>query len=416
MGVAAASTAAGAAIYLCAFRRPVLTWGATAEEATARLPGDELLEHADGSSTRAIDIDAPASAVWPWIAQMGPSPRGGAYTYDWIENLLGLDFHSVDEILPEFQDPRVGEKIGFGSNTMRLERAEPPHALVWRSEDGNWTWSFVLHGVGSHTRLISRNRFRLPSLPARIAMLPLEPGSLLMERRMLLGIRERAQRLARHAELLADPAPVVAAARAASNGGSGDAGFSAGQWDAASPGHRPRVAVCFATVHGSTRGIAERIAARLRDGRCEAEAIPVEQVREPDGFDAFVVGSPVFNQCWMSELEDFLARNEQILAARQTWLFSVGSFGDSSRVFGSLVRREPRDIELWERAIHPRGYRVFAGVIDRKLWPLPARLFFHLFGGRFGDKRDWPQVDRWAGSIAEELSRSPRLRARLASA
>ena len=70
------------------------------------MPGDELLEHADGVSTRAITIDAPAGAVWPWLAQMGPAPRGGAYTYDGIENLLGLDMHSVDRVLPEFQRPR----------------------------------------------------------------------------------------------------------------------------------------------------------------------------------------------------------------------------------------------------------------------------------------------------------------------
>jgi hypothetical protein len=77
-----------------------------------------LLEDAHGMSTRAIEIDAPASAAWPWLAQMGPSPRGGAYTYDCIENLLGLDMHSVDRVLPEFQHPDVGETIGFGSNRM----------------------------------------------------------------------------------------------------------------------------------------------------------------------------------------------------------------------------------------------------------------------------------------------------------
>src|SRR5438552_18091600 len=92
-------------------RRPILTWGATSEEAASRLPGDQLLEDADGVSTRAITIDAPAASVWPWLAQMGPSPRGGAYTYDWIENLLGLDMHSVDRVLPEFQDPQVGDRL-----------------------------------------------------------------------------------------------------------------------------------------------------------------------------------------------------------------------------------------------------------------------------------------------------------------
>jgi hypothetical protein len=178
-------------------RRPILTWGATTEEASSRLPGDELLEDGDGVSTRAITIEAPAAAVWPWLAQMGPSPRGGAYTYDWIENLLGLDMHTTDRVLAEYQHPQVGDTLGYGSNRMRLERVEPEHVLSWRSEEGNWVWSFVLdeHEDGK-TRLISRNRFRLPTLAARIAMLPLEPGSLLMERKMLRGIQERAEQLA----------------------------------------------------------------------------------------------------------------------------------------------------------------------------------------------------------------------------
>jgi hypothetical protein len=186
------------AVYLRLLRTPVLTWGATAAEAAARLPGDELLEEADGIATRAISIDAPPSAVWPWIAQMGPSPRGGAYTYDWIENLLGLDMHSADRILPEFQRPQVGDAIGYGSNRMRLERIEPERVLAWRSEDGNWLWTFVLEPEGASTRLISRNRFRLPTLAVRLGMVPMEPASLLMERKMLRGIKERAERLASH--------------------------------------------------------------------------------------------------------------------------------------------------------------------------------------------------------------------------
>src|SRR5438128_3259283 len=173
-------------------RRPILTWGATSEEAASRLPGDELLEGADGVSTRAITIDAPATSVWPWLAQMGPSPRGGAYTYDWIENLLGLKMHSADRVLPQFQHPDVGDTIGLGANQMRLELVEPRRVLAWRSEDGNWVWTFVLEEHEGATRLISRNRFRLPTLAARIGMLPMEPGSLVMERKMLRGIKERA--------------------------------------------------------------------------------------------------------------------------------------------------------------------------------------------------------------------------------
>jgi hypothetical protein len=187
---------AASALYGVLLRQPILTWGASAAEAAERLPGDELLEDADGVSTRAIDIEAPPRAVWPWLAQMGPSPRGGAYTYDWIENLLGLNMHSTDRVLPEYQHPEVGETIGFGANRMQLERVDSERVLAWRSEDGNWVWTFVLREDAGTTRLISRNRFRLPTLVARIGMLPMEPGSLVMERKMLWGIKQRAEHLA----------------------------------------------------------------------------------------------------------------------------------------------------------------------------------------------------------------------------
>ena len=195
-----ALAAASAVLAYVRVRQPILTWGATEAEAAGPLPGDELLPAADGVSTRAIDIDAPPADVWPWLAQMGPAPRGGAYTYDWIENLLGLDMHSVDHVLPEFQQPQVGDMIELGSNRMRLELVEPRHALAWRSEDGNWVWAFVLADRDGRTRLISRNRFRLPSRTARIAMLPMQPASLVMERRMLREIKRLSQELAPEAE------------------------------------------------------------------------------------------------------------------------------------------------------------------------------------------------------------------------
>jgi hypothetical protein len=194
--VAVAVAAALAALYKRVLRKSILTWGATDQEASARLPGDELLEHADGISTRAIDIDAPPAAVWPWLAQMGPSPRGGAYTYDWIENLLALNMHSTGRVLREFQHPQVGDTFSLGSNRMRMDRVESERVLAWRSADENWVWTFVLEPRDGGTRLISRNRFRLPALVARIGMLPMEPGSLLMERKMLRGIKQRAERLA----------------------------------------------------------------------------------------------------------------------------------------------------------------------------------------------------------------------------
>jgi hypothetical protein len=196
LAAAAAAAAGGAILYRKFMRHPILTWGATAAEAAARLPGDELLEEADGVATRAITIAAPRSAVWPWIAQMGPSPRGGAYTYDWIENLLGLNMHSADRVLPEYQSPQVGDGFGYDTNKLSFKIVEPGHVLATQSADGNWVWTFVLEEQDGRTRLLSRNRFRLPRLKDKIGMIPMEPGSLVMERKLLRGIKQRAERLA----------------------------------------------------------------------------------------------------------------------------------------------------------------------------------------------------------------------------
>jgi hypothetical protein len=201
---AGAALCASAGIYRRFLRRPILTWGATAAEATARLPGDELLDDADGIATRAITIGAPRSAVWPWIAQMGPAPRGGAYTYDWIENLLGLNMHSADRVLPEFQHPELGDAFGFGANRMSYAVVEPECVLALRSADGNWVWTFILREQDGKTRLISRNRFRLRTLKDKLGMIPMEPGSLVMERKMLQGIKQRAENLASKQEEAVD--------------------------------------------------------------------------------------------------------------------------------------------------------------------------------------------------------------------
>jgi hypothetical protein len=189
--------AAVAAIYQRFLREPVLNWGATAEEAVRRLPGDELLEQADIVATRATTVNAPPSTIWPWLVQMGPG-RGGAYTYDWIENLFGLDMHSAEEILPEFQHLEVGDVLRSpnGDVGMRVEILEPERVLSSRSEDGTWVWTFVLEEQQGGTRLLSRNRIRVGgSLGGSLAMLAMEPGSLVMERKMLRGIKERAERL-----------------------------------------------------------------------------------------------------------------------------------------------------------------------------------------------------------------------------
>ena len=103
---------------------------------------------------------------------------------------------SADRVLPEFQHPAPGDTIGVGTNAMRIERAEPERVFATRSASGNWVWTFVLQERDGQTRLISRNRFRLPTLAWRIGMAPMIPGSLVMEQKMLRGIKARAERLA----------------------------------------------------------------------------------------------------------------------------------------------------------------------------------------------------------------------------
>jgi hypothetical protein len=194
----AAALAAGA--YPLLLRRRCLTWGATRDEVTRPLPGDDLLATPDMLSTRAVTIDAPPSAVWPWLVQMG-SDRGGAYTYDWIENLFGLGMHSASTVLPEFQDVKVGDAfpLGQGGPKLHVEVLDPERSLVFRLDDATWAWSFNLVPENGSTRLVSRNRIATPNASVAkraVNALLMEPGSLVMERKMLKGIRQRAEKLA----------------------------------------------------------------------------------------------------------------------------------------------------------------------------------------------------------------------------
>src|SRR3979411_1439588 len=91
-------------------RRRQLRWGATDTESEEQLPGDDLIGNADISATRAITVRASADEVWPWIAQLGQG-RGGFYSYDFLENLVGCDIHSADRIVPEWQDVEVGDEV-----------------------------------------------------------------------------------------------------------------------------------------------------------------------------------------------------------------------------------------------------------------------------------------------------------------
>lgn len=171
---------------------------------------------------------------------------------------------------------------------------------------------------------------------------------------------------------------------------------------------RPITLVTYASKSGSTRGIAERIAHRLRDGGHAAELEPVDAVHDLSRFDAVVLGSAVFNGQWMPEADAFVAEQAGELRDRAVWLFSVGTFGDDRPVLGPVMRREPRGIGDLVRQVGAHDYRVFAGVIKRSDWPLASRIFYHALGGRLGDHRNWDQVEGWADQIAAARTRAAR--------
>lgn len=186
--------------YRSAWRASLRHWGATPDEADSALAGDELLPHADLVTTRAIAIDAQPQYVWPWLVQMG-SGRAGGYSGDWIGNLLGLDLHSASVLLPQFQGIEAGDEFPYGrrGDVMIVEALETERRLVFNLGDGNWIVSFALIPELNLTRLVSRHRIALPRaswLTLPIYALLIELAGALLERRMLTGIRERAQRLA----------------------------------------------------------------------------------------------------------------------------------------------------------------------------------------------------------------------------
>lgn len=171
-------------------------------------------------------------------------------------------------------------------------------------------------------------------------------------------------------------------------------------------GRDPRtetVLVAYASRHGSTGEVAARIAARLVDSGAAVDLRRVDEVRTLDGYDAVVFGAPVYDQSWPPEADRFVDTHRDALAVRPLWLFSVGSFGDTKRLIGAMTLKEPRRIAEIRAAVRPCEYRVFQGVIRKHQWPFWSRLFFHAFGGRFGDHRDWPVIDGWAEKIAVTL-------------
>jgi hypothetical protein len=188
---------AGAASYAAYPRRYLRT--ATADEVEAPLPGDALVPTPRMAYTLAVSVLAPPERVWPWLVQMGQG-RGGFYTHELVEHLLGAHTRSASEILPELQALEPGDAIrltpdpwlGLPGHQLVAEVVDAPRALVLRQRFWNGstaTWSFVLREAWGGTRLLFRRRADHPSTLERLAA----PGCAVMDAGMLHGIRRRAE-------------------------------------------------------------------------------------------------------------------------------------------------------------------------------------------------------------------------------
>lgn len=189
-----------------AYHRWNVTWGASSQESTEPLPGDELVDKPWWSATRAITIEAPPTHVWPWLVQMGGYTRAGWYSFDRLDN---AGRPSATTVIPALQDLAVGDVMptsadGFG---FRVEAVDPERSLVLaiREPDATVSSAFILRPAGpNRTRLVSRLRIGGRATPRALAFTAaMDAGDFIMFRRTLLGIRERAERLAGTAEITA---------------------------------------------------------------------------------------------------------------------------------------------------------------------------------------------------------------------
>jgi hypothetical protein len=178
------------------YRRWHLHWGATQVEVSSQLPGDGLMPDAQYKSTRAITIDAPPEAVWPWLVQVG-CLRAGWYSNDLLDN---LGHPSATTILPELQHLEVGQWVPMSPTPsdrsgLKVHSFEANQWMLWTTPDSTWAWH--LSPIESNrTRLIARitarHDWRHP-LFAVLGLLLMEFGDFPMLRRMLRGIKIRAE-------------------------------------------------------------------------------------------------------------------------------------------------------------------------------------------------------------------------------
>lgn len=212
-----------AAVTAALVRRWTHRWGATSQEHRGSLPGDELVTAPAIVSTRAVTIDAEPEEVWSWLVQIGQD-RAGMYSFDRLENLLGLGIHSTDEIRDEWQHLAPGDRIVLtppgwagipNGYSLPVKMVDPPHTLVLRQSppehpwDAVWTFHITPTGDG-RCRLLSRGRSHrqqgLRGLKDLALDAVMDPITMFMTRKMLLGIRARAEAWSRRSVARTDRA------------------------------------------------------------------------------------------------------------------------------------------------------------------------------------------------------------------
>jgi len=167
------------------------------------------------------------------------------------------------------------------------------------------------------------------------------------------------------------------------------------------------VLITYASSHGSTREVAERIASRLHTDGFAVDCRPVEHVFSVDNYSAVILGSAVHEQRWLVDAEKFLDVEVMGLQKKPTWAFSVGMApaGSPSWIREKATNKVLKNIEeaITKRVPKVRGHRLFAGKDDGSSVSMPIRGLYRCLGGRFGDMRDWNEIDVWADTIAKEL-------------
>ena len=170
-----------------------------------------------------------------------------------------------------------------------------------------------------------------------------------------------------------------------------------------------KVLVTCASPHGSTQGIAESIASRLRENGLSVDCVPVVDAPSVSAYDAVVVGSAIHDQAWLPEAARFVSAQAEELRRRPVWLFSVGMPDALARPLQEAARREgPAVVGPFIAMVRPQDTHLFSGVLRRQDFPAEGRIALRLAGGRYGDFRDWPEIDAWATSIAHRLEGTTR--------